>query len=145
MARAWAYVDTSVVVKRYVKEAGSTLAEKLLRRHRLIASAVLPVEVMSALSRRQAYGDIAERDFVAIRNRVIGDRAYWELIEVGPEVLILAEELVQQTVLRTLDALHLASLLRFQSVAALRIPLLTADERQREVAAALELDVVWVR
>lgn len=143
-AARWAYFDTSVLVKRYVREEGSMAARRLLRRYRLLSSAIAPVEVLSALSRRRTAGDLPSRDFLAIRSRLHKDRSYWELVEVGALVLSQAEELVQKTGRRTLDALHVASALTFQIASGLAVPFITADIGQRETAEELALNVVWV-
>ncbi len=140
----WAYFDTSVLVKRYVKEKGTAAARKLLQRYRCLSSAVAPVEVLSALARRRTAGELSQRDFLAIRSRLHKDRAYWELVEVGPIVLSQAEELVQKTGLRALDALHVASALTFQAASGLTIPFMTADIRQRDAADTLALNLIWV-
>jgi len=143
-AARWAYFDTSVLVKRYVKEEGSAVARRLLQRYRFISSAIAPVELMSALSRRRAAEELTPRDFLAIRSRLHKDRSYWELVEVGAIVLSQAEELVQKTGLRTLDAVHVASALTFQAASGLTIPFITADVRQRDVAERLAFNLVWV-
>lgn len=140
----WAYFDTSVLVKRYVKEEGSATARQLLQRYRFLSSAIVPVEVLSALSRRRTTGELTPRDFLAIRARLHKDRSYWELVEVGAIVLSQAEELVQTVGLRTLDALHVASALTFQAASSLAIPFVTADVRQREAAETLALNLIWV-
>jgi predicted nucleic acid-binding protein len=100
-------------MKRYVKKQGSATARRLLGRYRFLSSAVAQVEALSVLSRRCSVGELTQRDFLAIRSRLRKDRSYWELVEVGEIVLNHAEELAQKTGLRTLDALHLASLLTF--------------------------------
>lgn len=138
-----AYFDTSVLVRRYVEEAGATRARNLLGTHRLLSSAVAPLEVLAALCRKRASGQLPTTDFTAIRSRVLRDRTHWELIEVSPLVLAQAEAVIMETALRTIDALHLASHLVFQSSSGLRIPFVTGDARQRDAATQLELDVVW--
>ncbi len=140
----WAYFDTSVLVKRYVKEQGSAAARRLLQRYRFLSSALAPVEVLSVLSRRRTLGELTQRDFVAIRSRLRKDRSYWELVEVGEIVLNQAEELIKKTGLKTLDALHLASALTFQAASGLTIPFITADVRQRKAAETLGLNLIWV-
>jgi predicted nucleic acid-binding protein len=40
MRPAWAYFDTSVLLKRYVREDTSAQARALLRRHRFLSSAI---------------------------------------------------------------------------------------------------------
>lgn len=141
----WAYFDTSILVKRYVKEQGSAAARRLLQRYRFLSSAVAPVEVVSILSRRRTLGELTQRDFVAIRSRLRKDRSYWELVEVGESVLNQAEELAQKTGLRTLNALHLASVLTFQAASGLTIPFITADLRQRKAAEMLAINMIWVK
>jgi uncharacterized protein len=143
-ARHWAYFDTSVLVKRYVKEEGSGPTRRLLQRFRFLSSAVTPIEALSALSRRRASGELAPRDFLAIRSRLGKDRAYWELVEVSEHVLRYAENLVQKADVRTLDALHIASAVMFQTAAGLTIPFITSDAKQRDAAQAMALTVIWV-
>jgi uncharacterized protein len=144
MALPWAYFDTSALVKRYVREAGSRQARDLLRRYRFLSCAIIPVETLSALSRRRASGDLNERSFDAIVARMRADRAHWELVEIEVSVLARAEEVIQQTGVRTLDALHIASALAFRDLSGLRVPFITADERQCESARQLGLQVTWI-
>ena len=141
-ATRWAYFDTSVLVKRYAKETGSSASRRLLQRYRFLSSALAPVEALSALSRRQVSDEITQRDFLAIRSRLHKDRDYWELVEVGPIVLSQAEDLVQRTRPRTLNALHVASALTFQAASGLTIPFVTADVKQRDAVASLALTLI---
>lgn len=56
--RQWAYFDTSVLVKRYVKEVGSLTMRRLLRRFQLLSSSIMPVEAIGlqpAMSIRRSY------------------------------------------------------------------------------------------
>ncbi|MGE0643535.1 MAG: type II toxin-antitoxin system VapC family toxin [Nitrospira sp.] len=142
--RQWAYFDISVLVKRYVKEAGSLITRRLLRGVQLLSSSIMPVEAMSAFSRRRASGDLTQRDFLAIRSRLHKDQAYWELVEVSETVLLEAEDLVEKTNVRTLDAIHLASAIVFQSETGLMIPFITGDAKQRAAAHMLGFTVIWV-
>lgn len=142
--RQWAYFDTSVIVKRYVKEAGSLTTRRLLRRFQLLSSSIMPVEAMSAFSRRRASSDLTQRDFLAIRSRLHKDQAYWELVEASETVLLEAEDLVERTNVRTLDAIHLASAIVFQSESGLTIAFITGDAKQRDAARMLGFTVIWV-
>jgi predicted nucleic acid-binding protein len=144
MPAAWAYFDTSVLVKRYVKQTGSTRAAALLRRYRFLSSAIAPVEATSAFRRQSAAGGLSQRDLTAILARMRRDRAYWELVEVSGLVLDRAEELIRGTGLRTLDAIHVASALIFRGASGMSIPFVTADAAQREAASQVNLDVTWI-
>lgn len=144
MATTWAYFDTSALAKRYLKEAGSVVVKRALQRYRILSSSVTALEMLSALERRRTTGELADRDALAIRTRMQKDRAYWELVEVGPLVLAEAEAVIQKTGLRTLDALHVASALVVQQTSGLTLPFITADAKQREAAERLALTVMWV-
>jgi predicted nucleic acid-binding protein len=67
---AWAYFDTSALVKRYVNEAGRREALSLLRRHDVVTSAILPVEIRSALRRRASEGALNAARVPEILRRV---------------------------------------------------------------------------
>jgi len=144
MATSWAYFDTSVLVKRYVREEGSSEARRHLKNHRILTSAIAPTEAISALSRRRMLGELTAKHFSEVLSKINTDRAYWELVEVSALVLKEADEVIIKTDLRTLDAIHLASLLTFQAASGIQIPIITSDTKQREAAIALELNTIWV-
>jgi predicted nucleic acid-binding protein len=100
---------------------------------------------LSALSRRKRGGDLSEQDFAATLSRIQSERVQWELVEVGEAVLNRAQEIVQGRVpVRALDAIHIASVVTSEEASGIRIPFVTADGRQRDAAAQMRLDVVWV-
>ncbi len=145
MAPQWAYFDTSVLVKRYISEPGALQARLLLRRHDFLSSALIIAELLSAFSRRRRSGEFSEAQFNTLVSRLENDRLHWELVEIGPVVLQGAERLVQGPVgIRSLDAIHLASLMTFKAAVAVDIPFITADVRQRDAAIHVGLNVVWV-
>jgi predicted nucleic acid-binding protein len=141
----FAYFDTSALVKRYIRERGSAQVVSLLGRHDLLSSAITPLEVLSALSRKKREGELAEKNFSATLNRIESERGRWELVEVAEPVLNRAQEIVQGAVpVRALDAIHIASLVTFEAAAGMRIPLITGDGRQRDAAVRMKLHVVWI-
>ena len=137
---AWTYFDTSALIKRYVDEPGRREVLRLLRRNDCVTSAVVPVEVRSALRRRVSEGTLDEEWVPAIVKRFTADRVFWTFVEVSREVLTAAETLAVTHPLRALDAIHVASALFF----ATRMPppapvFVSADHRQTKAAAALGL------
>ena len=144
MAAGFAYFDTSVLVKRYVREAGSKRARELLRQYRFLSSTIVALEALSAFTRRVAIGDLSERDFAAIVAKLRADRNHWELIKLSAAILNRAEGTIGHARVRTLDALHIASALAFEELSGLHIPFITADERQRDGASLVGLQVTWV-
>ena len=137
---AWAYFDTSALVKRYVNEPGRREVLQLLRRHELVTSAILPVEVRSAVRRRASEGTLDAARVPEVLRRMATDRAYWTLVDVGREVLAAAEALIATHPLRTLDAIHVASAQLFRSrVMMPEFIFVSADERQAAAAGAVGL------
>jgi predicted nucleic acid-binding protein len=144
-SRAWAYVDTSALVKRYVDEAGRREVQGLLSRHRVVASAVLTVELSSAFRRRTSDGSIDGKQAPRLAQRVAADRVYWTLVEVSAGILAAAERLVAHHPLRALDAIHVASAQFFASRAGHPdLVFVSADVRQAEVATAVGLKVRYI-
>ncbi|MGH9531838.1 MAG: type II toxin-antitoxin system VapC family toxin [Terriglobales bacterium] len=137
-----AYFDTSVLVKRYVREQNSAAARRMLSRFRVVSCALAPLEIVSTLSRRRRAGEVSPDRHQVLVGRLRRDRTHWELVEVGPLVLDRAEEIIERTGLRSLDAVHIASAMVFQQVTRVQIPFATADGQQRQAASLLELELV---
>ena len=65
-------------------------------------------------------------------------------MEVSEHGLRHAEELVQKTDVRALDALHIASAIMFKAASRLAIPFITSDAKQRDAAQTTGLTVIWL-
>lgn len=130
----WAYVDTSAMVKRYVREPGGPAVQKLAARHSLVSSVILPVELYSAFVRRTREGTLATVALPRLFTRVGDDRTRWTLVGTTPEVIDEAQSLIENYPLRALDALHVASARVFQQQ--VRSPLLFISADKRQLAAA---------
>lgn len=117
------YVDTSVILAQIFGEPRTPAPE--LWEKRLVSSRLLEYEVWTRVHARGLEAGGTAR---AVLARV-------SLLELSPAVLSRALEPWPLPV-RTLDALHLASLL-WLSAHARRVSLLTWDHRMAEVARAL--------
>lgn len=141
-----AYFDTSVFVRSYVVEPGTSDAIRLLQDHAVISSALAAVELASALRRLHRERRLSPRQLDAIEARVVADRRFWTLLDVDRRVLERAEEALRRGMpLRALDAVHLATALTFQAEADVHLPFMTGDEQQQRAAVALGLDVVFIQ
>lgn len=132
------YFDASALVKRYVDEPGRREVLRLMRRNEVVTSAIVPVELRSALRRRISDGSLDEQRLPEILKRLGSDRAFWTLVEVTTDLLTAAETLVATHPLRALDAIHVAS----AQMLAGRLPaaeflFVSADARQTAAAAAI--------
>jgi uncharacterized protein len=143
---AWAYFDTSALIKRYVAESGRREVLQLLRRHDCVSSALLPLEIRSALRRRVTERTLDAARVPEILRHLAADRIYWTLVEVGRDVLASAEALTTAHPLRALDAIHVASAQLFAGrVAVSALLFVSADARQTAAAAAAGMDIRHIR
>jgi len=140
-----AYFDTSVLLKRYVQESETDRAMVLMKRHRVITSAIAPLEAFSALRRLETTGAVQGKSYRAILKRIQSDRQNWDFVAISLEILRSAEHVVQDLNVRCLDAIHLASAGSFQTRLNRRVSFITADLQQRNAASRLDLEVVWIK
>lgn len=141
----YAYFDTSALIKRYVDEPGRQEVLRLLRKNQCAVSAVLPVEVRSALRRRVAERTLDAKRVPAILKRLAADRAYWTIVEVSGEVLAMAESLSGVHPLRAPDAIHVASAKLFADrLASQTFTFVSADSRQTDIAEGLGIETRYV-
>ena len=80
----WAYCDSSVLVKRYVRESGRRKLLGLLRERSCVSSALTPVEIRSAFRRRVHEGSLDVTRLPTLLHRLAADRSRWTLVTVGP-------------------------------------------------------------
>ena len=144
MDKPWAYFDTSTYLKLYVKESGSDKALKAAKASRLLSSAVLSVECLSALARRRQAGDTDERDFKKILKNVRDGFLSVETIRVTDDVLKMAEEITVRSVARAMDAIHISSALIFKNGAGVELTFVTSDKKQHETAVHEGLKTLFV-
>ncbi|MGI8727859.1 MAG: type II toxin-antitoxin system VapC family toxin [Solirubrobacterales bacterium] len=129
------YVDSSALLKRYVEESDSALADQLLTSDpELVTAAHTEVEVRRNLARLLDGSDLSRaREFLAT------DLESFALVELDAETCELAATIAETTLVRTLDALHLAAA---QRVGGGAMAILTFDLRQAQAARALGLPTV---
>lgn len=109
------FFDASALVKRYVRERGSTEVRRLLRAGDVAVSRLSEVEVVSAFARLARDKAISG----AQRDRMVGafltDLTAWNVVEITPPVVATARRLLLQHPLRSGDAVQLACALVLQS------------------------------
>lgn len=130
------YVDTSALLKRYVDERDSDVAEQLMGTDPvLVTSHLTEVELRRNLA-RLLHGE----DLLGARRQVQDDLDAFALVSLGATTCSEAARIAEQTLCRSLDALHVAAARR----AGERTVLLTFDIRQAQAARAAGLAVIGV-
>lgn len=128
------YVDTSALLKRYVAESDSDRAEEyLLTDKEWVTARHTWVEVRRNLAKL-----LEGKDLAAAQQAFERDFKRSHVVELDEVTCNLAAGIAETSLLRTLDALHLAALLRV----AHDLPLLTFDIRQAQAARSLAVTVL---
>jgi predicted nucleic acid-binding protein len=129
------YVDSSALLKRYVAESDSDVADELLAADTtLVTARHTVVEVRRNLARLLAGDDLARA-----RAAFAADLDALSIAELDADACGMAASIAEASGVRTLDALHLAAA---QRVSEPGMRFLTFDIRQAHAARALGLDVV---
>ena len=132
------FADSSALAKRYVLEQGSSgVAQVLSDADALVVAAIAPIEIVSALTRRQRAGDLSLPAYASVRRELAADLADIDRVPVDDTLVARAMALIETHGLRTLDGLQLASALAAQPHV-----FLCADNRLNEAAAREGLPVV---
>jgi uncharacterized protein len=129
------YVDTSALLKRYVDEHDSDVADRLLAADPvLVTSWITLVELRRNIARLVDPSELA-----GIRAQIQRDLDRFALINVDETVCETAADIAEQLGVRSLDAIHLACARR------LLVPTLTFvtfDLRQAQAARSLGFTVL---
>jgi predicted nucleic acid-binding protein len=129
------YVDSSALLKRYVAEADSDVADALLAADTtLVTARHTVVEVRRNLARL-----LRDEDLARARAAFVADLGAVSIVELDADTCLTAAAIAESSGVRTLDALHLAAA---QRVAEPGMRFLTFDVRQAQAARALGLEVV---
>jgi len=131
------YLDSSAILRPVLERGLSPeIEQQLARADGLITSRLSLVETARAFLRIRLLG---ERPEAAVADAERAVRALWrrcEIWELRPDVCALAELIAPRLLIRTLDALHLATYsLARREIEGLH--LVTADERLREAAGSV--------
>ncbi len=137
------YVDTSVAVKLYTREADSAACEKIVEGHKLVSSELLYAELWSALLAKERSGALTPEQRLRVWElfelHLIDDTV--ELMRLDAVVVRDAAEIMAMVhlavPLRTLDAIHLATFAGIEGG-----PLFSRDKRMVAAAKRLGLRAV---
>ena len=104
------YLDTSALIKRYIKEAGSEKVHSLFSsKINLVTSKIAYVEVYAAFTRRKREGDLPPTRYQKVCRLFEREWPAYLVIELHDDILRLSRDLIKKHPLRGFDAIHLAS------------------------------------
>jgi predicted nucleic acid-binding protein len=143
------FVDSSGLVKRYVRELGTAWVTSIVRpsaRNSIHVARITGVEVVAALTRRRRSGALSAGAFTAVLTRFRAEYAKrFQLLAVTPRLLLDAMLLAERYALRGYDAVQLAAALRVRDRRSAqrlsRVTLISADTELNAAATAEGLAV----
>lgn len=136
------YVESSAVAAWLLAQSRGALVRDLLERaENVFSSELILVECDRALLRAESAGILSSAKAASQRAALNLEAAYWTLLRIEGEVLERARRPFPREPVRSLDALHLATLLLVRSIFA-DAEVLSFDERIRENATALGFQLV---
>ncbi|MEW6210582.1 MAG: type II toxin-antitoxin system VapC family toxin [Acidobacteriota bacterium] len=107
------FVDSSALVKRYVKETGSVWLRSEIVKNEVLISQLTPVEISAALGRKYRRGVISKFVFYQARRILVYhlNGQQYKVINLSQRIVNEAFRLTFERSLRAYDAVQLASAL----------------------------------
>lgn len=130
------YFDTSALLKRYLLEEGTNEVLSLFRKNEVIpvTSLLTQVEGFHGICRKwnEAKASIKLRQQVL--RQFQRDMQTFQIVTVDSALIKISKKLVQNHLLRSLDAIHIASALVFKKRGNEKIHFVSCDNLQNKVA-----------
>jgi predicted nucleic acid-binding protein len=119
-------IDSSSLAKRYVQESGSEKLNHLLQNASELALCIILVpEIVSGLNRRIREGALDHRNYRVVKKQLLNDVRDAVILQITPSVNSHSVKLLENNVLRAMDALHVACALEWKADL-----FVTSDKRQ---------------
>jgi uncharacterized protein with PIN domain len=136
------YAESSAVLAWLLDESSAPTVRPLLGASEItVTSDLTLIECDRVLLRAVAIKDLTEAEAADRHAHLVEAAAHWQLLRIAPEIVDRARQPYPGPPIRTLDAIHLASLLVGRS-AVRGLGLLSLDDRVRQAAKGLGVEVV---
>jgi len=135
------YAESSAVLAWLLDEASGPEVRHLLgEADAVVASDLTLIECDRVVLRAAGLGELTETESADRRAHLALAASHWHVLRIGPEIVERARRPFPGEPIRTLDAIHLASVLFARSAVA-RLELLSLDDCIRRSARRLGLKV----
>lgn len=135
------YAESSAVLAWLLDEPTAPVVRRLLGDAEIVvASDLTLIESDRVLLRAVALKELTEAEAAGRRAHLVAAATHWQVLRIAAEVVDRARLPFPGDPIRTLDAIHLASLLVARS-AVIGLRLLSLDERVRQAATGLGVAV----
>jgi PIN domain. len=136
------YLDTSSLVKLYVKENGSDEVKALFDGARVVAtSQAAYAEACAAFARKHRQGNFTDERYHTVITNLQQDWGAYFALDVSWPVSRLAGELAERHGLKGFDAIHLASALTLKTRLGAMITFSSSDHKLEDATHSESLNV----
>jgi predicted nucleic acid-binding protein len=123
-------VDSSSLAKRYVQEFGSKRLDHILQDASELALCIILVpEIVSGLNRRLREGNLDPKNYRVVKKQLLSDVRDAVILQITPSVISHSVKLLENNLLRAMDALHVACALEWKA------DLFVTSDRRQLIAA----------
>jgi uncharacterized protein with PIN domain len=135
------YAESSAVLAWLLdEEPAASVRELLAAQQIVVASDLTLIECDRALHKAVALGELTEAEAADRRAHLAAAAAHWTVLRIAPEVVERARQAFPGPPVRTVEAIHLASLLIARSAIS-GLALLSLDIRVRSAATDLGIQL----
>jgi predicted nucleic acid-binding protein len=136
------YAESSAVVAWLLDEEPAGEVRRYLAEAEIIlASDLTLIECDRVLLRAATLGELTEAEAADRRAHLAAASAHWNVLRIAPEVVERARQSFPGEPIRTLDAIHLASMLMGRAAVA-GLKLLSLDDRVRKSGKGLGVEML---
>jgi hypothetical protein len=136
------YAESSAILAWLLDENfAKNVRNSLAAAEFIVASDLTLIECDRVLIRAATLGELTEVEAADRRAHLVAVASHWHILNIAPEIVDRARQPFPGEPIRTLDAIHLASVLTART-AIVGIKLLSLDDRIRNAAKKLGLEVL---
>jgi predicted nucleic acid-binding protein len=136
------YAESSAVLAWLLDEnSAADVRRSLAGAEIIVASDLTLIECDRVILRAAALGELTEAEAADRRAHLTAAASHWQILRVAPEIVERARQPFSAEPIRTLDAIHLASVL-FARTAIAGLMLLSLDDRVRKAGKKLGLGII---
>ncbi len=132
--------DSSSFAKRYIEEKGSEKVEEICQQTTSLGvSVILVPEIISGLTRYKKESILSSQNYNLAKSKLLQDVKDAQIINLTPKVIVHSITLLENNLLRTMDALHIACALEWGAE-----HFVSSDKRQIKAARKTSLNVIAI-
>lgn len=132
--------DSSSFAKRYIEEKGSEKVEEICQQTTSLGvSVILVPEIISGLTRYKKESILSSQNYTLAKSKLLQDVKDAQIINLTPKVIVRSITLLENNLLRAMDALHIACALEWEAE-----HFVSSDKRQIKAARKAGLKVIAI-